>query len=175
MNPTFQQLQIEVNDALHSLDSVQTQATPLAHPEKWNIQQIIQHLCLSYASTADVFETRLEKGRPTQTKPTVQQRLAQFFLFTVGLYPNGRTAPELVIPSTTEATASGNNLICSVAEHLTLLDALFDEAQALFGSGPCVTHVILGPLRVQQWRKFHLLHGDHHVKQILAIRASRRF
>jgi hypothetical protein len=27
-------------------------------------------------------------------------------------------------------------------------------------------HVILGPLTVKQWKKFHLAHGLHHLKQI---------
>ncbi len=33
------------------------------------------------------------------------------------------------------------------------------------------THV-LGPLNIDQWRKFHLVHGEHHLKQIAAIRKA---
>jgi hypothetical protein len=32
--------------------------------------------------------------------------------------------------------------------------------------------MILGPLTIRQWRKFHLIHGRHHIKQIRAIRAA---
>jgi hypothetical protein len=27
-------------------------------------------------------------------------------------------------------------------------------------------HPILGPLTVDQWRKFHVVHTEHHVRQI---------
>jgi hypothetical protein len=33
-------------------------------------------------------------------------------------------------------------------------------------------HPILGPLTGGQWRKFHLVHGLHHVKQIRRLRES---
>jgi hypothetical protein len=32
---------------------------------------------------------------------------------------------------------------------------------------------VLGPLSMQQWRKFHLIHGRHHLKQIARIRAEQ--
>jgi hypothetical protein len=34
-------------------------------------------------------------------------------------------------------------------------------------------HPILGPLTGGQWRKFHLLHGLHHVKQIWRLRENK--
>jgi hypothetical protein len=30
--------------------------------------------------------------------------------------------------------------------------------------------MVLGPLSINQWSRFQLIHGEHHVKQILAIR-----
>ncbi len=172
MDPILQQLQIEIDDAVQGLDSTQTQATPTARLDKWSIQQIIQHLCLTYASTSDVIETRLAKCRPTQAKPTLQQRLAQFYVTRLGLFPHGRNAPEDVVPPHPAPPLSGDDLTCSVAEHLARVDCLLNNAEALFGPGPCVTHFVLGPLSVHQWRRFHLVHGTHHVRQILAIRAS---
>jgi hypothetical protein len=32
---------------------------------------------------------------------------------------------------------------------------------------------VLGPLTGAQWRKFHLVHGLHHQKQLLRLRAGR--
>jgi hypothetical protein len=31
---------------------------------------------------------------------------------------------------------------------------------------------VLGPLSAQQWRRFHQVHGQHHLRQIHAIRAE---
>jgi hypothetical protein len=172
MDPILQQLQIEIDDAVQGLDSTQTQATPTARLGKWSIQQIVQHLCLTYASTSDVIETRLAKGRPTQAKPNLQQRVAQIYVTRLGLFPHGRNAPEDFVPPRPAPSLSGNDLTCSVAEHLARVDNLLNKAEAFFGPGPCITHFVLGPLSVRQWRRFHLVHGTHHVRQILAIRAS---
>ena len=33
-------------------------------------------------------------------------------------------------------------------------------------------HPVLGPLTAKQWRKFHLIHGRHHVRQISRLKAT---
>jgi hypothetical protein len=174
MNPVLEQLQIEISDAVYGLDSVQTQATPTAHPDKWTIQQIVEHLCLTYGSTAEMIGKRLAKGSPTKRKPTVQQRIAQLACIQFGYFPGGRRAPEDVTPSNSQPPRTGDELTCSAADHLTRVDQVLNEAEAIFGAERCVTHQVLGPLSVNQWRRFHLVHGDHHVRQILAIRAGRK-
>src|SRR5260370_1425123 len=146
MDPILQQLQIEIDDAVHGLDPTQTQATPAAHVDKWSIQQIVQDLCLTYASTSDVIETRLAKCRPTKAKPNLQQRLAQFYVTRLGLFPHGRNAPEDVVPPHPAPPLPGNELTCSVAEHLARVDSLLNKAEALFSPGPCITHFVLGPV-----------------------------
>lgn len=50
------------------------------------------------------------------------------------------------------------------------MDSLCDEAQVTFGNRRAITHEVLGPINMSQWRKFHLLHSCHHVKQIAEIR-----
>jgi hypothetical protein len=50
------------------------------------------------------------------------------------------------------------------------MDKTLDEAESLFGKRRATTHPILGPLSIAEWRRFHLSHGHHHVKQIWAIR-----
>jgi hypothetical protein len=31
--------------------------------------------------------------------------------------------------------------------------------------------VVLGPLTIPQWRRFHLVHTQHHMKQVARLRA----
>jgi hypothetical protein len=51
------------------------------------------------------------------------------------------------------------------------MDKLIGECEERFGSGrKLLDHPILGPLTGAQWRKFHLVHGRHHLKQIRALR-----
>lgn len=174
MDPILHQLHKEIANTLDGLDSAQTQLVPPSSPDKWSIQQILQHLCLTYAFTETGFEARLGKGTPTRTRPTLQQRIGQFFIITLGIFPSGREAPERVAPPRITSPISGSDLAQYSADHLGRLDKLFNQAEALFGSGRCISHMILGPLSVHQWRRFHLIHGRHHLKQIRAIRSAHQ-
>jgi hypothetical protein len=173
MNSTLHQLQREIADSLHSLDATQTQLHPPSRPGKWSIQQIIEHLLLTYSSTETTTNARLAKRTPTRAKPTVQHRISQFAVTQCGYFPTGREAPPMVTPQPTTHPLSGDDLAHATAEHLARLDLIFNEAETLFGPATqCVTHAVLGPLNIDQWRKFHLVHGEHHLKQIAAIRKA---
>ena len=173
MNPTLQQLQREIADSLHNLDATQTQLHPPSRPNKWSIQQIIEHLLLTYASTETAINARLTKRTPTRARPTLAHRAFQFAVTRCGYFPTGREAPEIVTPQPTTHTLSGEALTQAAAEHLARLDLLFTEAETLFGPGSqCASHAVMGPLNIDQWRKFQLVHGEHHLKQIAAIRKT---
>jgi hypothetical protein len=173
MNPTIQQLHRKLSAALHNLDAAQTQLHPVANPQKWSIQQIADHLLLTYDSTAAVLETRIAKGIPTQSHPTPSQRVKSFVVLQLGHMPTGRTAPEAVRPGSA-APLTGEELTRLATEKLLHLDANLDQAESLFGSTRAITHAILGPMCARDWRRFHCVHGDHHIQQILAIRREHR-
>jgi hypothetical protein len=171
MNPTLHQLQREIAHSLQSLDATQTQLRPPAHSAKWSIQQIVEHLLLTYSSTETAINARLAKRTPTGASPTLAHRISQFAVIRCGYLPTGQEAPPMVTPQPNTPPRSGEDLAQSAAEHLARLDLLFTEAETLFGpASQCATHAILGPLNIRQWRKFHLVHGEHHLKQIAAIR-----
>ena len=173
MNSTLHQLQREIADSLHSLNATQTQLHPPSRPNKWSIQQIIEHLLLTYASTETAINARLTKRTPTRAKPTVAHRVFRFAVTRCGYFPTGRKAPEIVTPQPTTHPLSGEDLTQAAAEHLARLDLLFTEAETLFGpTSQCASHTVLGPLNIDQWRKFQLVHGEHHLKQIAAIRKA---
>jgi hypothetical protein len=171
MNTTLQELQREIAHSLQSLDATQTQLRP--RPDKWSIQQIIEHLLLTYSSTETAINARLTKRTPTRARPTLAHRVFQFAVTRCGYFLTGREAPEMVTPQPTTHTLSGEDLARATAEHLVRLDLLFTEAETLFGpASQCASHTVLGPLNIDQWRKFQLVHGEHHLKQIAAIRKA---
>jgi hypothetical protein len=170
MNALFEQLEQTLSPVLAGLDGHQTQLRPTAHPDKWTIQQIVEHLLLSYASTRQVMEARIARGKPTQAHPSLVQRFAQFCVTNLSYFPEGRQAPAVVDPPPSIEPLSGPQLIQSVHQQLSGIDPLFDQAEAVFGPRQAVTHHVLGPLSIHQWRRFHLIHGRHHAKQIAAIR-----
>jgi hypothetical protein len=172
MNPVLEQLEQQLTRSLCGLDSVQTQLRPIGYPEKWSIQQITEHLLLTYVATATALQARLTKGTPTQAKPTPSQLVGQFVVTTLGRFPHGRQAPAPVTPAPAGPPLCGADLTALTAQRLATLDILTAQVEALFGQRRAVNHMILGPLNARQWCKFQLLHGVHHIKQIDAIRQS---
>jgi hypothetical protein len=61
-----------------------------------------------------------------------------------------------------------------VGVKIAAMDAILAKCEAQFGRGKVLDHPILGPLTAAQWRKFHFVHGRHHVKQILRLREQVR-
>lgn len=173
MNPALHQLQREIALSLRGLDAAQTQLRPSSPPGKWSIQQIVEHLLLAFSGTEAAFVGRLAKRTPTRAQSTVKQRIFQFAVTRYGYFPKGREAPAPLSPQPTAYSLSGQDLAHATSEHLAHLDLLFTEAEDLFGPhSQCVSHHVLGPLDVGQWRMFHLVHGRHHLKQIAAIRKA---
>jgi Protein of unknown function (DUF1569) len=173
MNAILHQLQREIASALRGLDATQTQLRPPGRLNKWSIQQIIEHLLLTYSSTETGINARLVKRTPTRAQSTLRQRLFQYAVTRCGYFPTGRQAPPFVTPQPTTHPLSGEDLAQSTAEHLAHLDLLFAEAETLFGpSSQCASHAILGPLNINQWRMFQLVHGRHHLKEVGAIRKT---
>jgi hypothetical protein len=170
MHDDLRLLETEVTKALHGLDSRHTQATPLAHPEKWSIQQIVEHLLNTYRGSIPAIQARVDKRSGSRAKPTLRQKIGQFFIIKLGRFPPGRQAPAAVSPSLPVTVQSGEELARRVSAELHKLSDVTARGQHIFGDRRAVAHIILGPLSMKQWRRFHLVHGLHHVKQIQRIR-----
>jgi hypothetical protein len=174
MDRDLGRLEAELTAALAGLDAAQTQATPNDHPEKWSIQEIVEHLLLTYRGSVPAIQARIDKGSATRTQPTVRQRISQFIVIKLGSFPARRPAPAAVSPSLPASLRSGEQLSAQVHVALAEFDRVTAEAEGMFGGRRAATHILLGPLSMQQWRRFHLVHGLHHVKQIKAIRRDNR-
>jgi hypothetical protein len=177
MDPALQQLQSELSRSLHGLNPVQAQLHPKHDPARWNICQIAQHLLMAFASTTSSIKDRLAKGTPTRSRPTPSQFLPRLFVIRLGFIPVRREAPALVTPPACPPAPhpSGDDLTSAILVSLTSMDSVLTQAEGLFSSTPCLSHFVLGPLSIPQWRRFHLVHGRHHIHQIAAIRREYRF
>lgn len=169
MQQNLERLEAELTVVLSGLTAHDVQQTPRSDPAKWNVQQIVEHLLLSYRSTLALVEVRLGKGTPTQAKPSAAQRLWQFGLIRLGYFPSGGKAPAAVCPDLSAPWLTGTELSRQVHEDLAALADALDKAECIFGDQRFASHVILGPLSAPQWRKFHLIHGMHHIRQMRQI------
>jgi hypothetical protein len=177
VNPLFRHFQTECSQALSGLQASQTLLHPRKAPSRWNIHQIIQHLLLTYSSTVSSLEDRLAKGHPTRASSTLSQTLARFVVISIGYLPSGHEAPPMVLPQTESPSTplDGALLSSAISSGLSSMDIVLDKAERQFHSTPCLSHFALGAMNIHQWRRFHFVHGRHHLRQILAIRREYRF
>lgn len=143
-------------------------------PGKWCAQEVLEHLYLTYTGTIKGFSRVLEAGKPlAASAPTFRQRVALFVLVGFGYMPNGRKSPRTAEPRGLPAETVRGEILARIAE----MDAAIARCERELGEGrfrakALLDHPILGPLTSKQWRKFHLVHGMHHVKQIQRLREA---
>jgi hypothetical protein len=166
-------LEAELERSLAGLSDQQTQLRPRLDSRRWHIQQIVGHLLLTYALTIAAMDTQIAKARRTQASLSLAQRLWQFAVLRLGWLPRRRRAPAETTPDPHAAPVDGDQLRGALVRALAALDGRIAAAEQLFGyRRRAVRHMLLGPLSLNQWRRFHLVHGRHHIRQIAAIRAE---
>jgi DinB superfamily len=136
-------------------------------PGKWCATEVLEHLYLTYTGTIKGFERLLDSGKPTATSPSTKQRWRTLVVIGLGYVPTGRKAPSVAEPR----GLSTETVRTELATKIAAMDTIIEQCESRFGRGiPLLDHPILGPLSARQWRKFHLLHGMHHRKQLLRLR-----
>jgi len=142
-------------------------AEALAHaPDgKWSSLQVMEHLVLSYTATTKGLLRALETGRPERANCTLEQRLRGVYVLGVGRFPPGVEAPKQTVPR----AGLGEDPLRRFNDALVAMDSMLADAEKRFGrETKILMHPILGPLTAQQWRRFHFVHGRHHLKQIVS-------
>jgi hypothetical protein len=131
--------------------------------DKWTPAQILEHLYLTYHNTNKGIARCIEKGAPMGTLATWRHRVGTVLVLNLGYFPNGRKSPERAVPK----GMSADEVSQMILPEIERMDAGFTTCERKFGSrAKILDHPVLGPLNVQQWRKFHWVHGLHHARQI---------
>lgn len=142
----------------------------LRHPPgKWCAAEILEHLYLTYTGTVKGFQRVLQSGKPIAGKPTWKNRTQAWVVVGVGYMPGGREAPAQARPRGVSLEAVSENIVPEILK----MDDLITQCENRFGRNVKVLdHPILGPFTASQWRRFHLVHGRHHLKQIQRLRGT---
>jgi hypothetical protein len=168
MDPHLEKLQSELLSAIEKLSPEESNQHL---PGKWCATEILEHLYLTYTGTIKGFSRVLEVGRPKVTPPTWKQRAGTMVVLGFGHLPSGRESPAMARPR----GLPPEKVRAEIAAKISEMDAMLATCETKFGLGAKVLdHVILGPLTIAQWRKFHLVHGRHHIKQIQRLRDQAR-
>ena len=136
------------------------------HPrEKWNAAQILEHLSLSFTGTSKGMQRALA-ANATAPARTLKNRLAALLVIRIGYFPSGRQSPAMIVPGEGDPAMAVEQIV----KNLSAMDTVLADVEARKGSTVRVLHPILGPLTIPEWRKFHLRHTHHHMKQIARLR-----
>jgi hypothetical protein len=140
------------------------------HPEgKWSTAEILEHLFLTYTATVKGFERCLAAGKPLARVPGLKERLVASIALEAGYLGRKRQAPNNTCPRGMAA----QKVVTEIGPTILAMDQIITECEARHGGRVrLIDHPMLGPLTGKQWRKFHWVHGQHHVKQILRLRAK---
>lgn len=159
-----------LQDAIASATSGMTVEDLTRHPEgKWSAAEVLEHLYLTYTGTIKGFERVEREGKPLARTPTLSDRARTIVVTELGYMPEGRKAPERTRPQGMPA----EEVVKEIGRRIAAMDELIAQCEARFGRQVRVLdHPILGPLTARQWRKFHWVHGRHHVKQIWRLRSK---
>lgn len=158
---------------LGTVDTASTRVHPSGRPFCWTIQQVVEHLLLSLRTSRRELEERLRKGRvSSQTHRTRAEWLLQLMVLGAGYMPLGVPAPEEISPAASLPMASGRELALELERELEMMDATLDICRKRFGMDRVGRHFLLGPLRIDQWRRYHAMHLRHHLRQVRRARHS---
>jgi hypothetical protein len=160
-----------LHDELQAAISDMSHEDQLRRPDgKWCAAEILEHLYLTYTGTSKAFQKCLSAGKPLAKKPSMKNRVATLLIVRMGRVPRGREAPKGTVP---RGTAT-DTVVAGIFPAIAKMDEAIRRCEAAYGSSVnLLDHPVLGPLSASDWRKFHLVHGRHHIKQILQLRNSR--
>jgi hypothetical protein len=166
MDSRLDKLKESLQSAVEGMSSGQLSWHP---PGKWCAVELLEHLYLTYTGTIKGFERVVSKGKPLASRATMAQRMVTLVVVGLGHMPAGREAPAMVLPKGLPAEQVRNE----IGAKIVAMEAIIAQCEARFGRRvQLLDHPILGPLSARQWRKLHLIHGQHHLKQILWLREN---
>jgi hypothetical protein len=171
MHAVLERVVYQIESEVRGLDAETAQLHPKDLPYIWSAQQVIEHLVLGYQLSSAALESRLKKGRLSRhRRRTWLQWSLQLMVLTCGRLPKGVPATEETTPVPGSLTATnGLQLVDLLRKEIAVMDTLLDQCRQKFGMERVATHPLLGPLRVDQWRRFHVVHGYHHLKQLQTV------
>jgi hypothetical protein len=141
------------------------------HPVgKWCIAEILEHLSLTYAGTANAMQRFLQADqRPASRRASVRELVARTLVVNLGYMPQGRKSPEMVQPK----GAPPDSVIATLWENFARMDQAIVQCVRRHGAKvKLANHPVLGALNATEWSKFHWVHARHHLKQIERLRAQ---
>jgi hypothetical protein len=168
MNVLLDRLRMEIEETTRDLLDSDWSRAPKG---RWNSAQILEHLGRGYGTTAKMLELKMGVGGPPRVRTAkLLEFLTKVLILNLEIFPFGAKSSAQVTPQ----GDSGPVALQRALSNLERMDAAITAAEERWGSKePIAMHPVLGPLSSGQWRKFHSMHGHHHMSQMRKRLASR--
>ena len=125
-----------------------------------SVQQSVEQVICSVRSSRELLERRLKRGRvPRAIKRTKLEWMIQLMILGFNFVPTNMPLTEHYERSKRETATPlhGRELAKRLSTELVALDEVFDRCRAEFGMERIEHHPLLGPMRVDQWRRCQVL------------------
>lgn len=140
------------------------------HPDgKWSSAEIVEHLSLALLVTVKAGRAVLRHRLPEIGPPALWEKIMVAIALGLGRFFVRLRAPRMVNPRGLGWQEARQAMVQNLID---MDEVLAQCAQKLGAQRPFLPHPVLGPLTVEQWRKFHLIHTRHHMRQVRALRRA---
>ncbi|HEY3928376.1 MAG TPA: DinB family protein [Candidatus Koribacter sp.] len=164
MRSHLEQLSHELESAVSDMSDEDLLRAPEG---KWCVAEVLEHLRLTYTSTAKMLEKNQAQMVVERAALDERAKTARELILQQGGFFEGGQAPPFATPKDPPDVTVRTRIL----EDLKRLDAALSEGEQRRGKEANQgNHFALGPLTGEEWRQFHLAHGRHHVKQIEKLR-----
>ena len=174
MHAVLEQVVCQIGSEVRGLDAETTQL----HPKGL-------HLQVERPAGGGAPGARLSPDHQRSRDPAEQRRVSrnqkrtylqwslQLMILSFGALPRGVPALDETMPvAGSFAAMDGRQLGDLLRQEMEAMDTLLDSCRRKFGMERVAVHPWLGPLRVDQWRRFHVVHGLHHLTQLRSVVAQ---
>jgi hypothetical protein len=173
MHPVLKSALEPLAEQIAPLSLEEAQVVPMPGQGRWCAQQVLEHLILTYQLTSDSVGRQLKNGRVPKNRRNLLEFVLRVQTIGAGYMPGGVPAMRAVRPTKFEPE-SGKAIAARFLEAGETMDALLVEARKKFGIQACGEHPFYGVMRVDEWRRYHAVHAQHHAAQLeSAIRYAR--
>jgi hypothetical protein len=159
-----------IHEVIHAATAGMTVEQIEWHREgKWSAAEILEHLALTYSGSKFGLDRCADADKPSARTASAKDRLSTLVVVTLGYLPGGRKAPKGTLPK----GLPGSMILEHFDQQLVAMDEAITRCEQRFGTRvKLVNHPIIGPLTGPEWRKFHLVHAQHHAKQIARLKGN---
>jgi hypothetical protein len=133
-------------------------------PGVWSPGEIVAHVAIAIATSAEGLASRREKPPMRRRRRQPYQVVAKAIVLGTGWFPVRRQAPQHTLPPT---RPDREETEAKLRDGVARFEGLAVELLPARRHDLFVRHPVFGDLTIEEWMRFHVVHTEHHRKQLI--------